>query len=98
MEYCLNGSLDSYFVKNNNLLNEKQGVYYMLCVLNALEILHNNGIIHRDIKPANVLLNKMLSPQLADMGLCLKLETKEERRIEYYRSRAYMEPKVSNQF
>jgi serine/threonine protein kinase len=96
MEYCSNGSLDTY-VKIKGLLTEKQAVKIMLCMLNALEHLHENGIIHRDIKPANILLNEVLSPQLADMGLSSKLGTKEEKRYRWCGTKAYMAPEVFNQ-
>jgi serine/threonine protein kinase len=66
-------------------------------MLNALEHLHENGIIHRDIKPANILLNEVLSPQLADMGLSSKLGTKEEKRYRWCGTKAYMAPEVFNQ-
>jgi serine/threonine protein kinase len=32
--------------------------FYLACVVNALEYLHNKGIIYRDLKPENLILGK----------------------------------------
>ncbi len=40
----------------------------MLRVLQALELLHRNGVVHRDIKPSNVLFDPAGQPRLGDLG------------------------------
>jgi serine/threonine-protein kinase len=40
----------------------------VLRVLQALELLHRNGVVHRDIKPSNVLFDPAGQPRLGDLG------------------------------
>lgn len=47
-------------------LKEVRAVMYR--VLQALELLHRNGVVHRDIKPSNVLFDPAGQPRLGDLG------------------------------
>jgi len=67
MEYCSNGTLQSYLKKNN--VSWDQRIQWSLEIAEGLNYLHKQGIIHRDLKAENILLTKSYSAKLADLGV-----------------------------
>lgn len=66
LEYCENGDLFDYMVKekpSKTFLLEK---FFELC--KAVKYLHMKNIMHRDLKPENIFLDKDLNVKLGDFG------------------------------
>lgn len=70
----------SQFIAGSNLaelldqqcLQSFQAVEILLPLVDALQHVHERGIVHRDVKPANILIDHSGKPYLADFGLALK--------------------------
>jgi len=48
---------------------ESQTKFFVMCIILALEYLHNNNIIHRDLKPENLVLDEHGYVRLTDLGI-----------------------------
>ena len=67
MELVHGRSLSDYLAQKP--LTLRQAVRICHGVARGLDYIHRMGIVHRDVKPANVLLERDLTPRLADFGL-----------------------------
>lgn len=54
-------------------LNRRQKVELLADVADALQMLHEHGVIHRDIKPSNVLVDQSGKPYIIDLGVASML-------------------------
>lgn len=62
--------LASMYVDNPQDLERPNSIVsIMLQSIKGMKFLHDNNIVHRDVKPHNILLNKLKTIKLSDMGL-----------------------------
>src|SRR5205823_3268058 len=68
MEYVDGETVGEHLKKG--ALDGPQLVKLMLPVLDALKVVHNNGLLHRDLTPNNIILRggDLASPVLIDFG------------------------------
>lgn len=67
LESCEGGELFDQITRKGRLL-EDEARFYAAEVIDALEYIHNMGLIHRDIKPENLLLTSDGHIKIADFG------------------------------
>ena len=67
MKYLRNGSLANKV--NGNPLSESQALTVIREMCDALNSIHNNGLLHLDIKPANILFDERYRAVLIDFGV-----------------------------
>jgi 5'-AMP-activated protein kinase catalytic alpha subunit len=68
MEYCKQGELFDYIVKNERLSEEEASIFFYQ-LINGIEHIHSKGIAHRDLKPVNLLLDENNILKIIDFGL-----------------------------
>lgn len=73
LDYAPNGELLN-LIKTTGSLNEKCARYYACQLLDAIEYMHENGVIHRDLKPENILLDYKVRVKITDFGTAKLLE------------------------
>jgi serine/threonine protein kinase len=69
MEYIRGESLKERLARGR--IDSQLAVQIIIAVAEALECIHQSGLVHCDLKPANVLLDDAGNPHIADLGLAL---------------------------
>ncbi|HWY86467.1 MAG TPA: serine/threonine-protein kinase, partial [Gemmataceae bacterium] len=77
MEYVDGVNLRQAMRAGNLMAEEALKIVPQIC--EALQFVHDEGVVHRDIKPENILLDKRGRVKIADFGLAKMLRTKVDR-------------------
>lgn len=75
LEEYINGK-NLYDIIEKGNLNKKSAYKYAMQLCDALDVIHNAGIIHRDIKPENVIITKNDNAVLIDFSIARKISAK----------------------
>lgn len=75
MEYLPGQSLKQITLNTTEMMTEEEVMELLAPVMDALEIIHKEGIIHRDISPDNMLMNKAGHLTLIDFGAARDFST-----------------------
>lgn len=68
MEWC-NGRLLRKIIDKEGKLPPERAVKISIGILQALEYIHNRGVVHRDLKPENVMVDDDDNIKLIDFGI-----------------------------
>eukprot|EP00929_Paragymnodinium_shiwhaense_P065012 TRINITY_DN32635_c0_g3_i2.p1 TRINITY_DN32635_c0_g3~~TRINITY_DN32635_c0_g3_i2.p1 ORF type:complete len:1033 (+),score=223.01 TRINITY_DN32635_c0_g3_i2:132-3230(+) len=73
VEAALGGDLFEFYRENEDVFSEDEPrgsatQFYVACIIQALEHLHERSIVYRDVKPENIILDSRGYGKLCDMG------------------------------
>ncbi len=68
MEYVEGITLKEY-IEQQEVINQKEAVYFEMQILRALQHAHDKGVVHRDIKPQNIMLLENGTIKVTDFGI-----------------------------
>ncbi len=68
MEHVEGITLKEY-IEQQEIINQKEAVYFVMQILRALQHAHDKGVVHRDIKPQNIMLLENGTIKVADFGI-----------------------------
>lgn len=71
VQELIQGTAVDEILHKQGTLKEKQALEILLQVCEALNYMHQQGVIHRDVKPGNILINKKGTVKLCDLGFVL---------------------------
>lgn len=69
MDYCPNGELYDFIIKNGKIQENTAALLFQQ-IVSAISYCHSYGVAHRDLKPQNILIQKFPFIKVADFGLC----------------------------
>lgn len=72
MEYLEGGTLDAHVPVSG--LSERKAIPLVRRIGEALQFMHDQGMVHLDLKPGNIVLTKDGAPVLIDFGLSKQLD------------------------
>ncbi|HWT65954.1 MAG TPA: serine/threonine-protein kinase, partial [Terracidiphilus sp.] len=67
MEWCQGRLLRT--ILHEGRITQDRAIQITLAVLNALEYIHENGVVHRDLKPENIMVDEGDRIKLIDFGI-----------------------------
>ncbi|HUL46342.1 MAG TPA: protein kinase [Steroidobacteraceae bacterium] len=71
MEYLPRGDLKARIARG---VSERESLQYLRHISEALQVVHQAGLVHRDLKPPNVMLRENDAVALIDFGLARQIE------------------------
>lgn len=79
---------------NHGGLKEDHAVFYLACILRALEYLHRQDMLYRDLKLENLVLDRTGYPKVLDFGFAKLNAAKSTRNMTLCGSMDYMAPEI----
>lgn len=65
----LSGGDLRYHISRYRRFSEEQTRFFIACIVNSLEYVHNKSILHRDIKPENLVFDDKGYLRVTDFGI-----------------------------
>ena len=76
MEFLIGESVQSYLDRTNRIFSEQHAYNLMRNIFDALETVHQKGMIHRDVKPSNIMICALdQTMKLIDFGNARQIDT-----------------------